>query len=296
MVRPMARMAVAALVLTSAGLSMSSPALAQWGDAPWDDRSYRRYPYPYQSPSYRQPSYGFPPGWGWDDDDDLPPRRGMGPSLRSGGPRPEIAPRAPARIAFPSRYPVGSVVIDHKGRQLFLVESPIEALRYPISVGKEGFSWTGTEKISRTVNWPDWRPPNEMRARDPSLPERMTGGIRNPLGAKALYLGNTLYRIHGTNDARSIGRAASSGCFRMLNGHVVDLARRISIGTAVTVVSRLPPELERTVADQVRYGTIRGGALPPPRAPAAGMPTERDPTDVALSGKGRGGKAPTTAF
>jgi hypothetical protein len=220
----------------------------------------------------------------------------MGPSFRSGGPRPEIAPLAPDRIAFPSAYPIGSIVIDHKGRQLFLVQSPTEALRYPISVGKEGFSWTGTEKISKTVNWPDWRPPDEMRGRDPRLPEHMSGGLRNPLGAKALYLGNTLYRIHGTNDPRSIGRAASSGCFRMLNGHVVDLARRISIGTTVTVVGRLSPELERTVADQVRDrargGAFRGGAehAPPRRAPAARVPTEENPTGAGPAGEGGGGR------
>ena len=90
-----------------------------------------------------------------------------------------------------------------------------------------------------------------MRERDPRLPEKMTGGIKNPLGAMALYLGNSLYRIHGTNDANSIGRAASSGCFRMLNGHVVDLASRVDVGTPVTVVRRLPPELARIVAEQV---------------------------------------------
>jgi lipoprotein-anchoring transpeptidase ErfK/SrfK len=225
----------------------------------------------------------------------LSPRRPIGPSFRSGGPRPEIAPLAPGHVAFPSSYPVGSIVIDHKGRQLFLVESPTEALRYPISVGREGFSWTGVEKISKTVNWPDWRPPDQMRARDPSLPEHMSGGIRNPLGAKALYLGDTLYRIHGTNDPKTIGRAASSGCFRMLNGHVVDLARRISIGTTVTVVSRLPPELERTVAEQVRgHGSRRDGALqepPPPRSPAGRMPSKRDPADGGTpSGEGAGGR------
>jgi lipoprotein-anchoring transpeptidase ErfK/SrfK len=276
--RPMMRVAVAAFVLASLSVATSGAALAQWAYPPWEDRTYRRYPYPYQPPGYRQP---FAPGWGWDDDDDdLPPFRSMGPSFRSGGPRPEIAPLAPRRIAFPSKYPVGSVVIDHKGRQLFLIESPTEALRYPISVGKEGFSWTGTEKISKTVNWPDWRPPDDMRARDPSLPEHMSGGLRNPLGAKALYLGSTLYRIHGTNDPRSIGRAASSGCFRMLNGHVVDLARRISIGTTVTVVSRLPPELERAVAEQVRHGALREGSLQgaAPRTARARMPTDGDPT------------------
>jgi len=128
---------------------------------------------------------------------------------------------------------------------------PLEALRYPISVGREGFSWTGAESISRKAEWPDWHPPEEMRWRDPRLPEKMTGGIKNPLGAMALYLGSSLYRIHGTNDATSIGRAASSGCFRMLNGHVVDLAARVDVGTSVQVVHRLPPELEKVVADQV---------------------------------------------
>ncbi len=294
----MVRVAVAAFVLASFCVATGGSALAQWGwgPPPWDDRSYRRYPYPYQYQPrpHRQPSYGFPPGWGWDDDDDLSPRRPIGPSFRSGGPRPEIAPLVPGRVAFPSSYPVGSIVIDHKGRQLFLVESPTEALRYPISVGREGFSWTGVEKISKTVNWPDWRPPDQMRARDPSLPEHMSGGIRNPLGAKALYLGDTLYRIHGTNDPKTIGRAASSGCFRMLNGHVVDLARRISIGTTVTVVGRLPPELEQAVAEQVRRnGSRRDGALqePPPRLPAGRMPSKRDPADGgAPSGEGAGGR------
>jgi lipoprotein-anchoring transpeptidase ErfK/SrfK len=289
----MVRVAVAAFVLTSINALASGAAYAQWGwgPPPWDnDRTYRNYPYPYQyqDPSYRQPSYGFPPGWGWDDDDDFPRR--AGPPFRSGGPRPEIAPVTPGRVAFPSKYPVGSIVIDHKGRQLFLVQSPTEALRYPISVGREGFSWTGTEKISKTVNWPDWRPPEDMRARDPNLPEHMSGGLNNPLGAKALYLGNTLYRIHGTNDPRSIGRAASSGCFRMLNGHIVDLVSRVSIGTTVTVVSRLPPELERIVAGQVQGGATRA---PNPRAPAFKGPTGRDPTGSMPAGEGTGGRRPS---
>ncbi len=163
-------------------------------------------------------------------------------------------------MSFPNSYAAGSIVIDHQGRQLFLIQSSGTALRYPISVGREGFNWNGTEKISRVAEWPDWHPPEEMRERDPSLPEKMTGGIRNPLGAKALYLGNTLYRIHGTNDAKSIGRAASSGCFRMLNGHVVDLASRVGVGTPVTVVRRLPPELARTVAEQVSPDRERVGA------------------------------------
>lgn len=243
----MLRIALAALALVA-----SAPAaLAQWG-SPYDDRAYSRPYQPYRGgPTYyRQAPSGFFAPWGWDNE---PWReKPAGPKFQSGGGRPDVAAIEPKRIAFPSTFPAGSVVIDHRGRQLLLIESETEALHYPISVGREGFSWTGSEKISRTANWPDWHPPEEMRDRDPGLPERMSGGIRNPLGAKALYLGNSLYRIHGTNDPRSIGKAASSGCFRMLNGHVVDLAARVQVGTVVTVVNRLPPDLERLVADQVR--------------------------------------------
>jgi lipoprotein-anchoring transpeptidase ErfK/SrfK len=206
-----------------------------WGGSPYGRGGYYR----------QQPSYG----WPWDDDDFRPRRRGAGVS--SGGDRPAIDRIEPRAVSFPSSYAVGSIIIDTKGRQLFLVQSPTAALRYPISVGREGFSWTGTEAISRKAEWPDWHPPEEMRWRDPRLPEKMTGGIKNPLGAMALYLGSSLYRIHGTNDPTSIGRAASSGCFRMLNGHIVDLAARVDVGTNVQVVHRLPPELEKVVADQV---------------------------------------------
>jgi lipoprotein-anchoring transpeptidase ErfK/SrfK len=214
-------------------------AWAQWG--PPSGRSTYRPP----------PQDGFFTWFGWDEDDSYTRRRPYGPKFLSGGGRPHVERIEPKRVSFPNSYPSGSIVIDHKGRQLFLVQSATTALRYPISVGREGFNWNGSEKISRVADWPDWHPPAEMRERDPSLPEKMGGGIKNPLGAKALYLGNTLYRIHGTNDARSIGRAASSGCFRMLNGHVVDLASRVGVGTTVMVVRRLPPELERTVASQV---------------------------------------------
>jgi lipoprotein-anchoring transpeptidase ErfK/SrfK len=183
-----------------------------------------------------------------DDDEDYDRQRrrsstdrtpGAMPRLMDGGARPNITPMPPQRVSFRSNYSPGTIVIDTAGRQLMLVQDGGTALRYPISVGRIGFSWTGEERISRIAAWPDWHPPAEMRKRDPRLPEKMTGGIRNPLGAKALYLGNTLYRIHGTNDAKSIGQASSSGCFRMLNGHVLDLARRVNVGTKVVVVSNL---------------------------------------------------------
>src|SRR5262245_14939105 len=163
---------------------------------------------------------------------DRPPRAEPGerslPSagdLRNGGPRPEIAPVAPPIVTFDQDFAANSIVIDTGSRALYYVLPDKQAYRYPISVGREGFNWTGTETISRKQAWPDWYPPAEMRERDPSLPEKMTGGLKNPLGAMALYLGNSLYRIHGTNDVKSIGQAQSSGCFRMLNSAVLHLAQ-----------------------------------------------------------------------
>jgi lipoprotein-anchoring transpeptidase ErfK/SrfK len=159
-------------------------------------------------------------------------------ALASGGPRPSIAARSPKTVAF-SGYAAGSVVVDTAARKLYYVKGGGTAYVYPITVGKQGFTWTGTQKVSRIANWPDWTPPAEMRQRKPHLPLKMTGGLYNPLGAKAIYLGSTLYRIHGTNDAGSIGTAASSGCFRMHNGHVVHLARLVRPGTSVHVLRGL---------------------------------------------------------
>jgi hypothetical protein len=124
--------------------------------------------------------------------------------VRDGGARPDIAPEAPTLIAFGYDFPAHSIVIDTGGRKLYYVLADKRAYAYAISVGREGFNWAGTETISRKQAWPDWHPPAEMRERDPKLPEKMTGGLNNPLGAMALYLGSTLYRIHGTNDANPI--------------------------------------------------------------------------------------------
>jgi len=247
------------LIVVPMLLATAAPAFAQgwrWNDS--ESRGYRERGY--SSGSYWD--YRAPPSrssdnyrgrrsyydYDYDDEDDeyysSRPRpreraqRAM-PKLMSGGEKPSISPMPPSRVSFQSRYQPGTIIIDTAGRQLLLVQDNGSALRYPISVGRVGFSWTGEEKISRIAAWPDWHPPAEMRERDPRLPEKMTGGIKNPLGAKALYLGNTLYRIHGTNDAKSIGRASSSGCFRMLNGHVLDLAERVNVGTKVVVVSNL---------------------------------------------------------
>jgi lipoprotein-anchoring transpeptidase ErfK/SrfK len=195
-------------------------------------------------------------GWDWgqsnknsdddenDNDRDSKKNAKAPPSLTGGG-QPTIAAVAPPKVAF-AGYEPGSIVIDTAGRHLYYVLTASTAYSYPIAVGKQGFTWSGTEKISRKVAWPDWIPPKEMRARKAGLPERMGGGVKNPLGAMALYLGNTLYRIHGTNDAKSIGTAASSGCIRMTNGNVVHLAGLAGVGTTVHVLKRLPAGLART--------------------------------------------------
>lgn len=165
-------------------------------------------------------------------------RRKAYPPLMQGGSRPRISPEAPPVVTLARSEPAGTIIIDSGGRRLLYTLPGNEAYEYPISVGREGFAWTGTEKISRVAVWPDWHPPAEMIRRQPYLPKKMTGGINNPLGAKALYLGKTLYRIHGTNDPKSIGRASSSGCFRMMNKHVMHLASLAGIGTQVRVVAK----------------------------------------------------------
>lgn len=161
-------------------------------------------------------------------------------ALSSGGGRPSISPKTPQTTSFQNGFQPGSVVIDTAGRKLYYTLSSSSAYVYPIAVGKQGFAWSGVERVSRIEDWPDWIPPKEMHQRKGGLPLRMTGGLNNPLGAKAIYLGNTLYRIHGTNDASSIGSASSSGCFRMNNAHVVHLAEHINTGTVVYVMRRLP--------------------------------------------------------
>lgn len=181
----------------------------------------------------------------WRNGDDFAEERDTdrNDEVRSGGPRPAIAAKAPPLIDLRTDYKPGTIIIDQSARKLFYIVSTTTAYQYPISVGREGFSWTGSETVSRIADWPDWHPPEEMRDRDPKLPVKMTGGVNNPLGAKAIYLGKTLYRIHGTNDPKSIGRAASSGCFRMMNQHVLHLAGLVEIGAEVHVLKELPKKV-----------------------------------------------------
>jgi lipoprotein-anchoring transpeptidase ErfK/SrfK len=129
----------------------------------------------------------------------------------------------------------GTIIVQTSERFLYVVQGNNRAIRYGIGVGREGFQWSGLLKISRKAEWPDWVPPPEMITRQPYLPRFMAGGPGNPLGARALYLGNTVYRIHGTNQPQTIGQSVSSGCFRLVNADVIDLFDRVPVGTKVIV-------------------------------------------------------------
>lgn len=159
------------------------------------------------------------------------------PKFMDGGGKPDVVAEVPPIAYLDRNEAPGTIIVDTGGRMLYYVLPGNRAYAYPISVGRDGFTWTGTEKISRIASWPSWTPPAEMHKRQPGLPITVSGGLINPLGAKALYLGSSIYRIHGTNNARTIGRASSSGCFRMTNAHVTHLATLAKIGTTVRVVS-----------------------------------------------------------
>jgi len=164
-------------------------------------------------------------------------------------------------------------------------------MRYGIGVGREGFTWTGTERVSRMREWPDWFPPSEMIERQPYLPRMMAGGPGNPMGARALYLGKTLYRIHGTNQPSTIGSYVSSGCIRLLNEDVEDLYSRVQTGTRVVVLPGKPPE---TVASAGRPIEPANPMAPPPRA-GAPMQAANEPTSIAPPSQSTGGLPPVTS-
>jgi len=138
-------------------------------------------------------------------------------------------------VNYSSRERPGTIIINTAERILYLVQDSSNALRYSIGVGRPGFQWKGTHRVTAKKEWPTWTPPPQMRARQHGLPVQMAGGEDNPLGARAMYLGSTLYRIHGSNDPDSIGQAESSGCFRMTNDDVKDLYERVAVGTTVIV-------------------------------------------------------------
>lgn len=149
----------------------------------------------------------------------------------------DIAPDLRRQLVnYQTQAAAGTVVIDTANTQLYYVLGDGKAIRYGIGVGRDGFRWSGTETVTRKAEWPDWTPPAEMILRQPYLARWMAGGEGNPLGARAIYLGNTVYRIHGTNNPDTIGERVSSGCIRMLNADVVDLYERINVGTKIVVL------------------------------------------------------------
>jgi lipoprotein-anchoring transpeptidase ErfK/SrfK len=147
----------------------------------------------------------------------------------------DSGPVARTTVAFESKQPAGSIYISTKERRLYYILGNGQAVRYGIGVGRDGFRWGGTHRVTAKKEWPDWTPPSQMLKRRPDLPRHMKGGEDNPLGARAMYLGSTLYRIHGSNEPETIGQAVSSGCFRMVNADVIDLYSRVNVGAMVVV-------------------------------------------------------------
>ncbi|HSM40891.1 MAG TPA: L,D-transpeptidase [Afifellaceae bacterium] len=153
------------------------------------------------------------------------------PGMRYGG-------KSPVKrevIDYEGPYKANTIIIDTTERRLYYVMEDGKAIKYGVGVGREGFQWAGTNRISRKAEWPGWTPPPAMRKRQPDLPTYMEGGINNPLGARALYIGSTIYRIHGSNEPWTIGQAVSSGCIRMTNDDVTHLYERVKVGTKVVV-------------------------------------------------------------
>jgi lipoprotein-anchoring transpeptidase ErfK/SrfK len=147
-----------------------------------------------------------------------------------------VSPIPRATVSYPNKYAPGTIVVNTTERRLYLVLSEDRAIRYGIGVGRVGFTWQGTTQVAQKREWPDWTPPPQMRARIRGLPAHMKGGPENPLGARAMYLGASLYRIHGSNEPETIGQAVSSGCFRLSNDDVIHLYDQVKIGAKVIVL------------------------------------------------------------
>jgi lipoprotein-anchoring transpeptidase ErfK/SrfK/transposase-like protein len=193
--------------------------------------------YPYAYPALPGAHYRPHPSIDIDEDD---PRKTatLPPGVRlETGPKKELPPQfRRTLIDYETKEPAGTIIVDTPNTYLYLVLGNGKALRYGIGVGREGFTWSGVERISRMAEWPDWNPPETMIDRQPYLPRFMAGGDGNPLGARALYLGQTVYRIHGTNQPSTIGTFVSSGCIRLTNEDITDLYARVKVGTRVVVL------------------------------------------------------------
>jgi lipoprotein-anchoring transpeptidase ErfK/SrfK len=183
-----------------------------------------------------QPSYALPQSY-TPQQQDYAPQQAYAPSSQGDMAHPQVDPKYDRQtVAYDGKEAPGTIIIDTPNKYLFLVEENGKALRYGIGVGRPGFTWAGVKTITAKREWPDWYPPSDMLQRRPDLPRYMAGGPENPLGARALYLGSTLYRIHGSNEPWTIGTNVSSGCIRMRNPDVIDLYDRVKVGTKVVVI------------------------------------------------------------
>jgi lipoprotein-anchoring transpeptidase ErfK/SrfK len=205
------------------------------------------------------------------------------PRMAALGPdyQPETGPRKelPAQfrrtlVDYRTKEPVGTIIIDTQSTYLYLVQPGGKAMRYGVGVGREGFTWNGVEKVTKMAEWPDWNPPPEMIERQPYLPRFMAGGETNPLGARALYLGKTIYRIHGTNQPSTIGTFVSSGCIRLTNEDIQDLYTRVKVGTRVVVLpgGKPPATAQAYPQQQQQQQQQQPGAYPQGGAPALPPP------------------------
>ena len=213
------------------------------------------------------------------------------------GPRKELPPQFRRTLVdYYSKEPAGTVIVDTPNTYLYLVLGQGKALRYGIGVGREGFTWSGAEKVSRKAEWPDWNPPEQMIERQPYLPRFMAGGDGNPLGARALYLGNTLYRIHGTDQPSTIGSFVSSGCIRLTNEDITDLYRRVKVGTRVVVLSGKQPATVTAPVGSPKGGSsaARGGAPSaseiPTRKRKTPMDQEQESSNSSAHGEASAGR------
>ena len=251
------------LILVTLWLCQTAPAFAQWRNysgyeayPAYPSNGYPGYPsypaypaypfypqsyvYPVAPPAVPVPYPGRPYGYGDPSGELYPPGRGRSYDTADLEVGVNSNQRTATVVPNPTREPPGTIVINTSERQLYLVEQGGTAIRYGIGVGRQGFTWKGVAHVGRKSEWPRWIPPKDMLQRRPDLPVEMDGGLENPLGARALYLfqGNkdTLFRIHGTNEPDTIGKAVSSGCIRMMNADVIDLFARVHVGTRVVVL------------------------------------------------------------
>lgn len=220
-----------------------APLSAPAGQQPRDSAPYAPSPYapPYSSARQAPADEGMRPPLALDPRQN-PSMASLPPEYRAEEGVREVAAQFRRQlVTYPTREPAGTIIIDTANTHLYFVLGGGQAIRYGIGVGREGFTWSGVERVSRMAEWPDWHPPAEMIGRQPYLPRFMAGGPGNPLGARALYLGKTLYRIHGTNQPSTIGQFVSSGCIRLLNEDIEDLYSRVTVGTRVVVLPGRAP-------------------------------------------------------